>query len=315
MTHARPSGTNRKSLREKAARNVKLLRTDWVVHCMLLPTLVFFIIFRVWPIVNMRLAFFDFKAKGPWVYVGLKYFRQIFATPLFGTILKNTLILSFMKYVLLFPFFVLFAIFLSEMRLHRARQLVQVLSYLPHFLSWVVIAGVWVNFLSPSNGAVNQALGWFGVAPRSYMTDKGAIRWVLFFSEAWRSLGWDSIIYFTTIIGISPSLYESADIDGATRPQIIRHIVLPALLAPMSTMFILNLGYFMSAGFDQVLNFTNPAVNSVIDILDTYIYRIGLQNGQYSLATAVGLFKGAVGMALVLLTHVTSKRLTGEGVW
>ena len=110
-------------------------------------------------------------------------------------------------------------------------------------------------------------------------------------------------------------LYEAADIDGATRLQVTRYIVLPALLAPMSTMFILNLGYFMSAGFDQVLNFSNTAVQNTIDILDTYIYRIGIQNGQYSLASAVGLFKGLVGMALVLLTHVTSKKLTGEGVW
>ncbi len=304
-----------RSFGTRLRRNLRLFRMDFVIYCMLLPTLLFFLIFRVWPILNMRLAFFDFKARGPWVYVGLKYFRQIFMTPLFGNILRNTLIISFMKYVLMFPLFVLFAIALSEMRLHRARQFVQVVSYLPHFLSWVVIAGVWVNFLSPTRGAVNEIIGWFGGQPRSFMTGKGTIRWVLFFSEAWRSLGWDSILYFTTIIGISPSLYESADLDGANRPQIIRYIVLPMLLGPMSTMFILNLGYFLSAGFDQVINFTNPAVNSAIDILDTYIYRIGLQNGQYSLATAVGLFKGIVGMALVFATHVASRKITGEGVW
>lgn len=311
---SRQSARGRGTLAERTRRNLHTLRLDWVLYAMLLPTIVFFIIFRVWPIWNMRLAFFTYKAKTAWEWAGLKYFRQIFATPQFGNILRNTLVISFMKYVLLFPFFVVFAILLSEMRMHRCRKVVQVISYLPHFLGWVVIAGIWINFLS-YDGAVSEILSWFGVPPSNHMTNKGSIRWILFLSEGWRSMGWDSIIYFTTIIGISPSLYEAAEMDGASRMQVIGHIVLPALLAPMSTMFILNLGYFMSAGFDQVLNFSNAAVQNTIDILDTYIYRIGIQNGQYSLASAVGLFKGVVGMALVLGTHVTSKRLTGEGVW
>lgn len=311
---ARRSERDGSTLAERIRRNLHTLRLDWVLYAMLLPTLVFFVLFRVWPIWNMRLAFFTYKAKTAWEWAGLKYFRQIFATPQFGNILKNTLIISFMKYVLLFPFFVVFAILLSEMRMQRCRKAVQVISYLPHFLGWVVIAGIWINFLS-YDGAVSEILSWFGVPPSNHMTNKGSIRWILFLSEGWRSMGWDSILYFTTIIGISPSLYEAAEMDGANRIQVIGHIVFPALLAPMSTMFILNLGYFMSAGFDQVLNFSNTAVQNTIDILDTYIYRIGIQNGQYSLASAVGLFKGVVGMVLVLGTHVMSKRLTGEGVW
>ena len=294
--------------------NLYTLRIDWVIYAMLLPTLVFFVLFRVLPILNMRLAFYTYKPKTAWVWAGLKYFRQIFSTPQFSNILKNTLVISFMKYVLLFPFFVLFAILLAEMRMQRCRKVVQVISYLPHFLGWVVIAGIWINLLS-YGGAVSELTEMLGGQRKNFMTDKGLIRWILMISVGWRSLGWDSIIYFTTIIGINPSLYEASDIDGATRLQVTRYIVLPALLAPMSTMFILNLGYFMSAGFDQVLNFSNTAVQNTIDILDTYIYRIGIQNGQYSLASAVGLFKGLVGMALVLLTHVTSKKLTGEGVW
>lgn len=302
------------NLIEKTRNNLRILRIDWVLYAMLLPTIVFFILFRVLPILNMRLAFFTYKAKTAWEWAGIKYFKQIFATPQFLSILKNTLIISFMKYVLLFPFFVLFAILLSEMRMSRYRKAIQVVSYLPHFLSWVVIAGIWINILS-FNGTVSEILSFFGVAPKNHMTNKSTIRWILMISEGWRSLGWDSIIYFTTIITISPSLLEAADIDGASRLQSVRYIVLPALLAPMSTMFIMNLGYFMSAGFDQVLNFSNTAVQSTIDILDTYIYRIGIQNGQYSLASAVGLFKGIVGMLLVLGTHTASKRITGEGVW
>ena len=293
---------------------LRRLRLDWVLYALLLPTLVYFVIFRVIPIWNMRLAFYNFSGRSAWTWAGLKYFEMIFGSPLMKDILLNTLIISLMKYVLLFPFFPLFAILLSEMRLGRLRKFTQVVSYLPHFLSWVVIAGIWISFLAKT-GAVNQIRGLFGLTPIDYMTDKGSIRWVLFFSEGWRSLGWDSIIYFTTILGISPSLYEAADIDGATRFQMVRYIVLPALVTPMVTMFILNLGFFLNAGFDQVLNFTNAAVNSSIEILDTYIYSIGIGQGQYSLATAVGLVKGVFGVMLVLLTHVTSKRLTGTGVW
>lgn len=288
---------------------------DRVLYLMLAPTIIYFLIFRVWPIINMRLAFCNYKAKGPWEFAGLKYFNMIFKSSTFMEILRNTLIISFMKYILLFPFFVIFALLLNEIRCGKFRKYVQVVSYMPHFLSWVVIAGIWISMLSVSGGAVNQIMGWFGIDPVDFMTNKGAIRWVLFFSEGWRSLGWDSIVYFTAILAISPDLYEAATVDGAKRTDIIRYIILPALITPMTTMFILNLGFFMTAGFDQVFNFTNQSVNSVIDILDTYIYRIGLESGQYSLATAVALIKGVVGVFLVLVTHLVSKKMTGKGVW
>lgn len=290
------------------------LKSEKLLYFMLLPTLVYFIIFRCWPILNMRLAFFQFKAKGDWPFVGLKYFKMIFSSPGFGQIMKNTLVISFMKYILLFPFFIVFAIVLSEVRSNEYRKYVQVVSYLPHFLSWVVIAGIWINALS-LDGGVNQILSLFGMKGIDFMTDKGKIRWILMICEGWRSLGWDSIIFYTTIIAIDQSLYEAARIDGAGRLQIIRYVVLPALVTPAVTMFILNLGFFLNAGFDQVFNFSNAAVQSRIDILDTYIYRIGIEGGQYSLATAVSLIKGVVGMLLVLGTHFVSKKLTGKGVW
>ena len=288
---------------------------DKILYLMLAPAVIYFIIFRVWPMINMRLAFCDYKARGPWEFAGLKYFEMIFSSPLFFQILGNTLIISFMKYVLLFPFFVIFALLLTEIRSNRFQKYVQVVSYLPHFLSWVVIAGIWTSMLAVNGGAVNQILSWFGIEPIDFMTNKGTIRWVLFFSEGWRSLGWDSIVYVTTIMGINTDLYEAAKVDGARRTDIIRYIVLPTLVVPMTTMFILNLGFFMTAGFDQVFNFTNSSVNSVIDILDTYIYRIGLENGQYSLSTAVSIIKGVVGCVLVLVTHLVSKKVTGKGVW
>ena len=308
MNHrAKPSG--------RLGHTLHRMWQDKLLYAMLLPALIYFGIFRVWPILNMRLAFFDYKARGPWVFAGLKYFQTIFQSAAFNQILQNTLIISFMKYVLLFPAFVIFALLLNELRANSFRKYVQVVSYLPHFLSWVVIAGIWKSFLAPNaDGALNLIRSWFGLAPVDLLTSKGAIRWVLFFCEGWRSIGWDSIIYFTAIMGINPDLYEAAALDGANRWNIVVHIILPALLVPMTTMFILNLGFFMSAGFDQVYNFSNSAVLSVIDILDTYINRVGIESAQYSVATAVSLVKGVVGCILVLITHVTSKKLTGEGV-
>ncbi len=290
---------------------------DKVLYLMLAPTVLYFVIFRVWPMINMRLAFYDYKARTDWVFAGLKYFKLLFKTSAFSEILTNTLILSFMKYVLLFPAFVIFALLLNELRVQKFRKYVQVVSYLPHFLSWVVIAGIWKVCLAPGDdSAINIILGLFGVEENvDLLTSKGAIRWVLFFCEAWRSLGWDSIVFYTAIIGISADIYEAAALDGASRKDIILHIILPELLIPMTTVFILNLGFFMSAGFDQVYNFTNASVNSVIDILDTYVNRVGIESGQYSLGTAVSLIKGVVGVILVYMTHITSKKLTGEGVW
>jgi putative aldouronate transport system permease protein len=291
------------------------LRADTMLYVLLAPTILYVVIFRLWPIIGMRLAFYNYSSRGSWTFVGWKYFEMIFKTSAFTDILRNTLIISFMKFVLLFPFFVLFAILLNELRIAGFRKYVQVVSYLPHFLSWVVIAGIWIAALSPSSGSVNQILGIFNLPAIDFMTDKTSIRWVLMFSEAWRSIGWDSIFYFTAIIGISPSLFEAAEIDGANRLNIIKYIILPALITPMITMFILNLGFFLNAGFDQVLNFSNDAVLSAVDILDTYIYRIGIQNAQYSLSTAVSLIKGVVGVFLVLITHLISKKVSGKGVW
>ena len=285
-----------------------------ILYLMILPTLIFFALFRLWPIWNMRLAFYSYSSRGAWKFVGMKYINLIFSTPGFMSILRNTLMISFMKYVLLFPFTVLFAILLNELRSSGFRKYVQIVTYLPHFLSWVVIAGIWILALS-LDGSVNQILGIFNLPRVDFMTDRGSIRWILMISEAWRSIGWDSIFYFTAILSIPAHLFEAAEIDGATRLQVIGRIILPALVAPMLTVFIMNLGFFLNAGFDQVLNFSNNAILSTIDILDTYIYRIGIENGQYSLASAVGLLKGVTGTVLVLVMHFLSKRFTGEGVW
>jgi len=298
-----------------AQSKLKRIWRDRVLYLTLLPTLLYFFVFHVIPIIGMKLAFYDYRIKGDNVFVGYTYFKKLFSTPVFFQILENTLIISAMKIFLFFPMPIIFAIMLNEFKAGPFRKSVQVISYLPHFLSWVVIAGIWFEFLSPSTGILNGVLSNLGFGKVNLLTSKGSIRWVLLASESWRSIGWDSIVYLTAIMGIDPTLYEAAKIDGANRFQIVGNIVLPALAVTMVTVLILNIGFFMNAGLDQVLNFTNAAVNSKIDIIDTYVYRIGLQNSQYSLATAANLFKGVIGTLLIVSTHLFSKKLTGKGAW
>ena len=294
---------------------LKKMWSDRVLYLMLLPAALFFCLFHVWPIIGMKLAFYDYRILGDDVFVGFKHFRNLFSTPVFSTVLANTLIISLMKLILIFPLPILFALMLNELVNGPFRKFVQIVSYLPHFLSWVVIAGIWFEFLSPSTGAVNEVLRLFGFPAHDFLTDKQAIRWVLVASEAWRSIGWDSIIYLAAILAINPSLYEAAYVDGANRWHIVTRIVLPHLYTPMVTIFILNVGFIMNAGLDQVLNFANDSVISKIDIIDTYVYRVGLINSQYSFATAANLFKSVIGVILVLSTHFISKKLTSKGAW
>jgi putative aldouronate transport system permease protein len=296
---------------------VKLNRmwNDRVLYYMLLPLFVFFIIFNIWPIVGMKLAFYDYMIIGEHVYVGMKHFQELFSSPIFMSVLANTLIISLMKLLLIFPLPVIFALMLNEFSNGIFRKAIQVITYLPHFLSWVVIMGVCIEFLSPETGILNLVIKALGFNAHNFLTDKSAIRWVLVASEAWRSVGWDSIIFLAAILGINPNLYEAAYVDGASRLDIARHIVIPHLYLSMVTIFILNLGFLLYAGLDQVWNFTNASVQSKIEIIDTYVYRVGLMNYQYSLATAASLFKSIIGVILILTTHFISKKLTSKGAW
>nr|WP_191562771.1 sugar ABC transporter permease [Metabacillus idriensis] len=299
----------------KLKHNIALMRKEWVLYFMILPAFLYFGIFHIVPLIGMKLAFQDYRIIGDNVWVGLKHFEVLFDSPAFFSVLKNTIIISSMKIIFVFPIPILLSLLINEVRNLHYRKYVQSIVYLPHFLSWVVIAGIWINLLSPIDGGVNVIRNFFQFPSLDYMTSKDQIRWVLVFSEMWRSAGWDSIIYLAAIMKISPSLYEAARMDGASGLQQMRYITLPEMSSTIITVFILNLGFFMNAGFDQVINFMNDSVISVVDILDTYVYRIGILNGQYAYATAASLFKGAIGVVLIFGTHLLAKRLTGKGVW
>ena len=249
------------------------IRRNRFSYLLILPALLYVLVFSYLSYPYMIIAFKHFNYKlgvfgSEWC--GFKNFEFFLKSTNAPTVIRNTLVLNLLFIVTGTLTSLVLAILLNELRSSRMRKLVQVSTYLPHFLSWVVIAGIFINILSPTGGILNDFRALFGLPAVDYMTQKDTIMGVLFASSLWRSLGWDSIIYFAAIIGINQSLYEAAYMDGATRMQVIRYVVLPALITPMVTTFILNLGFFLDAGFDQVFNFTNDAVNSTIDILDTY---------------------------------------------
>ncbi|MBK5566069.1 ABC transporter permease subunit [Ensifer sp. SSB1] len=293
----------------------KSVRQWWPYYLMMAPGLIFFVIFHYFPIWEAKIAFEQLRIIPPNIWVGIKHFQTLFSSPIFWQVLANTLIISTMKIVFFFPIPIIVALLLNEIRGGAFRKFIQSAIYLPHFLSWVVIAGVFIAVLSPSDGAVNDIIGFFGLQPVSFMTDTGSIRWVLVFSEIWRSAGWDSLLYLAAIIAIDQELYDAAEIDGANRWQKIRYVTIPGIVPTIATLFILNAGMFLNADLNQVINFSNDVVRAKIDIIDTYVYRIGLQTGEYSLATAAGLFKALLGMLMIVAAHLLSKRLTGKGVW
>lgn len=299
---------------EKLKKISNIFRVNKIRYIMFLPVLLYILVFQIWPMTGMILAFQDYRIVGDNPWVGLKHFRTLFNSPAFFNVMKNTIIISSMKMILLFPVPVIVSLFITELKSEKFRKYTQSIIYLPHFLSWVVLAGIWIKLLAPAGG-INQILSIFNLPEYNFMTEKGSIRWILVFSEMWRSAGWDSIVYVAALMRISPQLYEAAEIDGANKIKQLIYITLPELKTTIVTVFILNLGFFLNAGFDQVYNLMNDSVISVIDILDIYVYRIGLINGQYSFATAAGLFKGILGVIMILSTHFIAKKMTGKGVW
>jgi putative aldouronate transport system permease protein len=291
------------------------VRQWWPYYAMMAPGLLFFFVWHYVPIWEAKMAFEQVKIIPPNIWVGLKNFQQLFASPIFYQVLFNTLIISGMKILFVFPVPIIVALLLNEVRNGKLRGAIQSAIYLPHFLSWVVIAGVFIALLSPTDGAVNQIQQSMGFGTINYLTNTGTIRWVLVISEIWRSAGWDSLLYLAAIFAIAPELYEAAEMDGANCWQKIWHVTIPGIVPTIATLFILNMGMFLSADLNQIINFQNDVNASTIDILDTYVYRLGLSTGEYALATAAGLFKAVIGMILVITSHLVSKRLTGKGVW
>ena len=295
-------------------------RKHYELVLMFLPVIVYFVIFKYIPMAGIVIAFKNYRIKQGMfgsAWCGLANFTKVFATPTFARSVRNTLTISAMKLLFGFPAPIILALMLNEISHARFKKTVQTITYLPHFLSWVVLAGMFQQLLSPNNGAVNAVLREvFGLKNAIYfLGDNRYFRGTLIVTDIWKNVGWSSILYLATIAGIDPSLYEAATVDGATRWQCTRYITLPSLISTIVVMLILNVGSIMDAGFDQVFNLYNSAVYQTGDIIDTYVYRYGLGDMKYSLATAVGLFKNVIAFVLVVGTNLIARKLSGEGIW
>lgn len=307
-----PTKSKRKMLFER-------IKKHWILYLMLLPCIASFVIFSYIPMSGLLMAFKEFKFntsifKSPWV--GLRYFEAFFANYQAGQLIKNTFIIGFIKIVLAFPFPIIFALMLNEVRNMKFKKVTQTISYLPHFISWVVVVAVVQRVLAPDTGLINQlkaALG--GDGSTFYLMEEQYFYSIMFLSSIWKSVGWNSIIYLAAISGIDPQLYEAARIDGAHKGQEIIHVTLPGIRTTIGILFILGLGGLISSGYEQILLLRTPGNMAVADMLDTYVIRIGLMDGQYGYATAVGLIQGIVGLILVVTANKVSRRYTEVSVW
>ncbi len=310
-----PASVRRSSLeiywRKRLVPNMDLL-------ILVLPAVAFFIIFSYIPMGGIVIAFKNFQLrKGIWgsPWVGFQQFQTLFSTPSFFEVLRNTVTISLLRLLCGFPAPILLAVLLNELRCQRYKKIVQTVSYLPHFLSWVVLAGIFIQFLSPSTGPINIALKALGFEPIYFLGSTKTFVPTIIATGIWQSVGWGSIIYLAAISGIDPALYESAVLDGATRFQRIWYITLPSILPTITVLLILNTGSILNGGFDQIFNLYNDAVLSVADILDTYVYRRGLEGMQYSFSAAVSLFKNGVGFLFVFVTNKIAQRIGEGSLW
>ena len=302
---------------QKRQRALRLLGKYWPYYLMMLSGLVYFALLKYAPMYGVLIAFKDFKIKkgiwgSPWV--GLQNFRTFFTSTYCSRLIGNTLIISFTKLVLSSFMSVFFALLLNECTKRRFKRLVQTVSYMPHFLSWVIIYGIVYLFCSESAGYINRIVRMLTGSAIPIMTSNTYFRGLLYFTELWKNTGYASIIYMSVIVGIDPGLYEAATIDGASRWQRIVHITLPAIRSTFIMLTIMNISKIMNAGFDQIYVFYSPQVYQTGDILDTYVYRAGREEMRYGLSTAVGLFKNVIGFTLVFTTNRIAQKW-GEGLW
>ncbi len=295
----------------------------WQFYAMMLIPVCYFILFKYVPMLGNILAFRRFKPlTGPygvsWANPPLRYFNQFLKQEQFWAAFRNTLIISTENLLINFPFPIIFAILLNELRNLKIKKFVQTVSYMPRFISTVVVISILSELLSPSTGMLNRMLqDMFGIPRIYYLNEPEYFRFLYIFTDMWQFTGWTAIIYLAAITGISSDMFEAARIDGASRFQQIIYITIPTILPTIMVMFILNVGHLLSLGFEKVLLMQTPTNMVVSDILDTYVYRLtlGSASPQYSLGTAIGLFNGVIGLILVSTSNFLSRRLTGNSIY
>lgn len=293
-------------------------RRYWPYYAMLLPGVVYLVMFKYIPMLGSVIAFKNYSAytgiwESPWC--GLDNFKKLFTYPDFYKILRNTVALGILRTVLTFPIPVILSLMLNELRNLKVKKGIQTVICIPYFLSWVVVGGL-VFDICGVGGLFNNIRSFLGLDTLLVMQKESWFRPIYVLSTIWKESGWGTVVYLAAISGIDPSLYESASIDGASRFQKIRFITFPLLVPTVLTLLLLNIGSFLTLGFDQVYNLYTPMTYSVADIFDTYVFRVGIQQAQYSFATAVGLFQSVVGLIMVVtFNRIANKVSEDGGLW
>jgi len=290
------------------------------IYLLMAPGLIYFLVFHYWPMWGVIVAFQEFRPwqgllASPWV--GFANFQAFFNGPYFWRLLRNTFLISGLNLAFVFPAPIVLALLLNEVRSTRYKRIIQTISYYPHFISWVVVGGLLIYMFSVNVGFMTAALGALGLPPIQVVGSRTALLPLVVGSAIWKDIGWSAIIYLAAIAGISPDLYEAATIDGANRFQRVIHITLPSIAPVIVVLLLLRIGAILNTNFEQILILigTDASLYEVGDVIDTWVYRTGFAQGQMSLATAVGLFKGAIGLVLLVGANRLTNHLTGRGLW
>lgn len=293
-----------------------MYRSRYLYLMMALP-IVYFVVFKYIPMYGVLIAFKNFKIYNGILgsdWVGLRYFYEFFSDSYARVIIRNTLLLGFWLMVFAFPAPIIFALMVNELRQKFFKKMVQSISYLPYFISMVVLVSMMVTFLSV-DGLINTITGFFGAEPVSFLLKKEWFRTVFVISDIWQTLGWSSIIYLAALSGVDPEQIEASVIDGAGRWKQLIHVTIPAISPTIVIMFILNMGNIMDISFEKVLLMQNSATYETADVISTYVFRRGLEGFEYSYATAVGLFNSVLNLVFLVTTNYFSKKVGGSGLW
>jgi len=296
-------------------REIKRYRS---VYVLLVIPLVYYIIFKYIPIWNGQIAFKDFMPMDGVMgskWIGLGHFKTFIKSFYFSELLRNTLFYSFGKLLVSVPAAIILAVTLYESLHRKLAKVVQTLAYLPHFLSWVIMYGILLVLLAPGDGIVNDIIKLFGGRPIAFLTDTHTFPWIVIISDAWKEMGWSAIIFIAALLGIDPTLFEAAMVEGVNAPQRVWYITLPSIRPVIVMVVLLRLGTILDAGFNQMFMLYSIPVYSVADIIDTWVYRQGLLEFQFGLATAVGIFKGVIGLMLVIVSNWMVKKAADSALF
>lgn len=294
------------------------LRKHWQLYLLVIPPILYFIIFKYIPMANAVLAFKDYNVvKGIWgsPWVGFKYFNMFFQNPVFFSLLKNTLFISLYALAVGFPIPIILALALNEVKNKTFKRTVQMVTYAPYFISTVVMVSIIMLFLAPNQGIVNMLLGLFGVPSVNFLGDPNLFRSVSVWTDVWQGAGYSAVIYLAALSGVDPSLYEAAKVDGASRLQKIWNVDIPGIMPTAVIILILSVGSIMAVGYEKIYLLQNPLNTVTSEIISTYVYKIGLLNANYSFATAVGLFNSVINLILLALVNAVAKRISNNSLW